>query len=297
MFRLSIITPTLNRFALLREAVDSVRSQLPLPLEHIIVDGGSTDGSIDWVRAQPDLTLITGADRGVYDALNKGIAAARGDIVGLLNSDDRYLEGAFAAAAAAFAGAPQAGLATGAAQIVEDGRVIATLHEQLTGYDGLRSAFLGVCMPNACFYKRDLFDTIGLFNPDWKLISDRDLFLRIIAAGLPSVAIERPVYAYLRHAASLTFDPGRSGALGLRRELLAMARAWQGAPHARMRCLARILEGRSRIGLVRDGIRLRSGAALASAVTSPGHPLAAPVTVFLAVIDRVTGGLACRRAA
>lgn len=294
---LSIITPTLNRLAMLREAVDSVRSQGLKPLEHIIVDGGSDDGSIAWVRAQPDLTLITGADRGVYDALNIGIAAARGEIMGLLNSDDRYLGGAFAAAADAFTRVPGARLVTGAADIIEDGRVIATHHEQLEGYEGMRSAFLGICLPNACFYRRELFDRIGFFNPEWKLISDRDLFLRIIAVGLPSVGLHQTVYAYRRHAASLTFDPGRGGAVALRQELLEMALAWQSSPDAQMRCLARILEGRSRIGLVRDGLRFLSGKALASAVASSGRPLAAPASVILALADRMSGGIACRRAA
>jgi glycosyltransferase involved in cell wall biosynthesis len=92
---------------MLKEAVESVRAQGYPCVEHLIVDGGSTDGTGDWVAAQVDLTLLPGPDRGVYDAMNKGISAARGEIIGLLNSDDFYEPGAFAAVASAFCAHPE----------------------------------------------------------------------------------------------------------------------------------------------------------------------------------------------
>jgi glycosyltransferase involved in cell wall biosynthesis len=84
--RFSIVVPTFNRRAMLAEALASVRTQNWPDVETIIVDGGSTDGTIEDCAKLQDARLIGGPDRGVYDGLNKGMAAATGDIVGLLNS-------------------------------------------------------------------------------------------------------------------------------------------------------------------------------------------------------------------
>ncbi len=89
----SIVTPTLNRLPMLKEAVDRVRNQAWPRVEHSIVDGGSSDGTRWWVRSQNDLSFVPPPDHGVYGAMNKGIAAATGDLVGLMNSDDIYSNG------------------------------------------------------------------------------------------------------------------------------------------------------------------------------------------------------------
>jgi len=90
VLRFSIVVPTLNRRDMLLRALESVRAQAWPDIEIIVVDGGSTDGTIEALATQSDLRLIKGPDRGVYDAFNKGIAQASGDIVGILNSDDLY---------------------------------------------------------------------------------------------------------------------------------------------------------------------------------------------------------------
>ncbi len=115
--RFSIITPTFNRRDMLAEALDSVARQDWPEIEHIVVDGGSTDGTLDLIAGHPELRLIGGPDQGVYDALNKGIAAATGDIVCFLNSDDMFEPGAFSAAAAGFANAPDCDSVCGAARL------------------------------------------------------------------------------------------------------------------------------------------------------------------------------------
>src|SRR5690242_3235279 len=93
--RFSIIVPHLNRKQMLHEALASIRAQGWKDIEIIVVDGGSTDGSIEDIQSSADVKLLTGPDRGVFDAFNKGIAAASGDIVAILNSDDLYPAGAF----------------------------------------------------------------------------------------------------------------------------------------------------------------------------------------------------------
>lgn len=89
--KISIVTVTLNRCDTLRDAIESVLSQT-IPVEHIIVDGGSTDGTMDLVQSYGTRIArwISEPDQGIYDAMNKGIQLATGDIVGILNADDFY---------------------------------------------------------------------------------------------------------------------------------------------------------------------------------------------------------------
>ena len=89
--RVTIITACYNRAATIGGAIESVASQTYRDIEHIVVDGGSTDGTLDVVaRHRSVARLIPGPDKGVYDALNKGIAAASGELIGFLHSDDVY---------------------------------------------------------------------------------------------------------------------------------------------------------------------------------------------------------------
>jgi glycosyltransferase involved in cell wall biosynthesis len=90
--RVSIITVVFNNARTIASAIESVRAQSYPSIEHIVVDGGSTDGTLEVLERYRDglARVIPGPDRGIYDAMNKGLAAATGDIVGTLNSDDFY---------------------------------------------------------------------------------------------------------------------------------------------------------------------------------------------------------------
>ncbi len=92
--RISIITVCLNSADTIRDARESVGRQTYQEVEHVVVDGVSTDGTQDIVRGfRPKVArLISEPDRGLYDAMNKGIASATGDIIGYLNSDDVYAD-------------------------------------------------------------------------------------------------------------------------------------------------------------------------------------------------------------
>ncbi len=79
------------------QAVGSVIKQNYFPVEHIIVDGGSTDGTLDLLAQFPHLKVVSGPDNGMYDALNKGLKLAHGEIIGFLNTDDLYAPGALEA--------------------------------------------------------------------------------------------------------------------------------------------------------------------------------------------------------
>jgi len=88
---ISIVTPVFNSVRWIQLCLQSVRHALQgRNYEHIVVDGGSTDGTLDYLSQQKDIHLILGPDKGMYDALNKGMATARGRILGHLNADEQY---------------------------------------------------------------------------------------------------------------------------------------------------------------------------------------------------------------
>jgi len=95
MLKISIVTPSFNSAKFIEDCIQSVLNQNYPNFEHMIIDGGSTDGTQEILKKYPHLSWISESDRGQSDALNKGFNLARGDIIGWLNSDDYFLENAF----------------------------------------------------------------------------------------------------------------------------------------------------------------------------------------------------------
>ena len=100
--KVSIITPSYNRAGMIETAIQSVLSQNYPEVEHIIMDGGSTDGTLEVLKKYPHLRVVSEPDQGMYDALNKGLNLAHGEIIGFLNTDDFYAPGVFAKIALQF---------------------------------------------------------------------------------------------------------------------------------------------------------------------------------------------------
>lgn len=208
--RFSIVTPCLNRAATIGAAIDSVLAQGHPSVEHIIVDGGSTDGTAAVLARYPQLTVIREQDRNLYDAINKGLRAARGGIVGLLNSDDLYAPGAFAAAEAGFAD-PATEMLLGAAEFFaeQDGREV--VQKRLCGpANALDEANVigGITTMNAAFYRRDLVDRVGLFDDRFPLSADKDFWMRLVLLAPRLAATDATIIRYRSHAGSLTFAAG-----------------------------------------------------------------------------------------
>jgi glycosyltransferase involved in cell wall biosynthesis len=87
----SIITPSLNAVRFIGDTLDSVRAQDYPNIEHVVVDGGSEDGTVDLLRRAPGVVWTSRKDAGMYDAINSGLRMARGEIVAYQNADDRYV--------------------------------------------------------------------------------------------------------------------------------------------------------------------------------------------------------------
>jgi glycosyltransferase involved in cell wall biosynthesis len=206
---ISIITPSLNRALFIGEAVESVLSQAYPAIEHIVVDGGSTDGTLGLLKRFPHLRVISEPDQGLYDAINKGIQMAHGELIGLLNTDDRFASGAFNALTERFTAHPHAMMYCGGTSYFDDrgnsrqtnmtlpALTVETLPERLTGIPAI----------NSCFFRREVFEKLGFFDLQYKLAADRDFLLRFACAGLPLFSIDAEFYWYRSHPGSLTlFD-------------------------------------------------------------------------------------------
>lgn len=175
------MTPTLNGGSRLRACVGSVRGQAGVEVEHIIQDGGSTDGSAEWAAEQADLRVESGADGGMYDALNRGFARAGGDIVSWLNSDEQYVPGALRAVADRFESDPEADFVYGDAILVAPGGEPLAARREIP----LRLPYLlnGPTYAISCtlFFRRRLLDR-GLlaFDSTYRIVGDTDVVLRLM---------------------------------------------------------------------------------------------------------------------
>jgi glycosyltransferase involved in cell wall biosynthesis len=179
MTLVSIVTPSLNQGRYLGEALDSVRTQTHRPIEHIVVDGGSTDGSVEILSGRGDVRWVSEPDRGQSHALNKGFATAAGEILGWLNADDAYLPDAVAKAVAALESSGAA-LVYADVQRVNDDRVNPRRIRSRARWDlwtELNDGN-GIFSP-AVFFTREAFEVVGGLDESLHLTMDYDLWLRI----------------------------------------------------------------------------------------------------------------------
>jgi glycosyltransferase involved in cell wall biosynthesis len=182
---ITVITPSFNAAATIQATLDSVRAQGYPKLEHVVVDGGSTDGTVELLQSAPGIRYVSEPDRGLAHALNKGIAMASGEVIGELNADDVYEAGALQAVAEAFRVHPETAWLTGYCRIVDsEGREI---RRAITEYKNafLRRYSLGLYLTHnfisapATFFRRSALEEAGGFDERYRISVDYDLQLRI----------------------------------------------------------------------------------------------------------------------
>jgi glycosyltransferase involved in cell wall biosynthesis len=200
----SIVTCTWNSAATLADTLASVRAQTCQDIEHIFVDGGSTDATLDMIEAYrlPRKLLLRDVTGGISRAMNHGIAAASGELVAHLHSDD-YYAGAdvLASVAARLAGSGRDWL-FGAIDVLRDGALAAAPPLHPFSYFSLASGKTFIPHP-ATFVRRALFARAGAFDERLKYAMDIDLWLRLAAIGAPAT-LDRPLAVFREHAGSVS---------------------------------------------------------------------------------------------
>jgi glycosyltransferase involved in cell wall biosynthesis len=181
---ISVVTPCFNAAATIEEALASVRAQDYPRLEHVVVDGGSTDGTVD-VLKRAGVRFVSEPDRGRVHAVNKGVSMSSGEVIGFLNADDRYEPGALHAVGEALAADPDAMWATGYCRIIGgDGREI---RRAVTAYKNLllrHWSFPLYLTQNfvsdpATFVRRTTLEGTGPLDERYRISHDYDLWLRV----------------------------------------------------------------------------------------------------------------------
>ena len=218
--KISVITPSFNSIHTIRETIESVRSQDYPNWEHLVVDGGSKDGTVELLKEYPHLRWVSEKDEGHYHAMNKGIGMATGEIVNILNADDCFRPGALRAVGEAFAAHPEWDGCFGDIVYVDNsGKEIYRREEAVFDYDVIR--FSGVCyvIHQTLFVRKALHDRLGLYrHKDFLNVCDGDFILRFGQAGSRIGHVRALLVNYRYH------EHGQSADLRVTRN---MAREWK----------------------------------------------------------------------
>lgn len=223
----TIITPTLNASATLEDAVCSAMGQ-GIEYEHLIMDGCSSDRTLEIAHSFPHLTVHSGRDRGLYDAMNRGAFFALGEWLIFLQADDWLPEGALAAFRAAMEKNPAAEILTGSAEAVRQiGENLWDPQWQRTSDADkaltIENIALGEPMLNARAIRKSLFKKAGPFDLAYSLASDRDFLLKLTSLQPQAATVDAPTYRYRWHEGSRTMNAGNSLSRRLTAENLAIA--------------------------------------------------------------------------
>lgn len=214
---LTIVTPVLNGAAHIADALDSVAAQARPPLEHIVYDAGSTDGTDAIVRRYPACTLIRESDDGAHEAMNKGLAQAEGRFIAFLNADDRYLPGTFQALAPALEDAPAPDMILLGSEVRRldgsdmGGAAAGDLLIDRPAFSGaagdLSLLTLGAPSLNARFFRTEALRAIGGFDNSCYVSADRLAILQLALGPGTSREVPHLGFQYGVHPGSQTLRP------------------------------------------------------------------------------------------
>ncbi len=199
--RVSVITACLNSIKTIEQTILSVMGQNYENIEHIIVDGGSTDGTLDVIRYYSErngnIKWISEPDRGIYDAMNKGLMLAGGEVIGILNSDDWYEKNAIIRVVNRFA-ATEADMIYGRIRMVySNGFCRIKLNPNIS------EVYYQMPAPHpASFIKREVYNELGNFDIHYGIAADYEMLLRIYTTQKKIVELPEVLTNFRENGAS-----------------------------------------------------------------------------------------------
>jgi glycosyltransferase involved in cell wall biosynthesis len=247
--KLTIITPSFNQAPFVEKTLRSVLDQGYERLEYLVIDGGSTDGSVDVIRRYEERLAwwVSEPDRGQTDALNKGLRRATGDVVAYINSDDYYLPGAFDAAIAALESS-DALWVTGIARFEDANGRFGSLWRPHLPKGGRYWWILDSWgVPQAAtFWRREAFERFGHFREDMHYVFDTEFGLRLALAGELPALLDRELAVRVEHEDAKSWNP-----TPFRREMDRFLELHEASLSGRERVLMKVMAALRRVGLFR----------------------------------------------
>jgi len=206
--RVGVVTPTLNAERFLEQTLRSIWSQVDdeLEIDHVIVDGGSRDRTLEIASRYPSRAVVSTDDQGMYDAINRGMAMVTGDIVGYINADDEIAPGALALVAETLLSHPEVGWVCGRVEYIgEHGGMLGAMTPvrlSLRSYLGLGWS----CIPQQTVWaRRSFFDRVGPFDISYKNCGDYDWYARALRLEHPYI-LKETVGRFRLHPGQISLD-------------------------------------------------------------------------------------------
>jgi glycosyltransferase involved in cell wall biosynthesis len=203
----SIVTPSFENASFLPDACLSVSSQTDLDVEHIVIDGGSRDGTVEFLESQDDVRWVSEPDEGQSDAINKGFGLAEGNVVAWLNADDFYLEGALSRVLKVFEERPGVDVVFGDCVFIDEH---ARLLRGKSEHPARRNVLLyhGCYIPStSTFFRRRILEA-GDLELDGSLayVMDTNLFLGLVTKGYEFLHVPEYLAAFRWHGGNQSLD-------------------------------------------------------------------------------------------
>jgi glycosyltransferase involved in cell wall biosynthesis len=180
---LSVVTPSFNMLSYLERCVASVVDQEGVRVEHLVMDGGSRDGTVEWLERQPFLISEVRRDNGMYDAVNRGFRRARGQVIAHLNCDEQYLPGTLATVVQYFQTHPDVDVLFGDILTVRPNGSLVAYRKTVRPVRPVLSVPPLYVPTAATFFRRKLVDNGLLYDDSYKDIADQAWVVRLVREG------------------------------------------------------------------------------------------------------------------
>jgi glycosyltransferase involved in cell wall biosynthesis len=201
--RFSIVTPSFRNSDWLKLCIASVADQQGVEVEHIVQDAGSDDGTQEWLPKDPRVRAFIEKDEGMYDAINRGLRRATGDILAYLNCDEQYLPGALARVGEFFAAHPEVDVLFGDAILIDEhGAPLSYRRMVLPIRPHVRILHLNT-LTCATFFRRPILERGHFFDLRWKVIGDAAWVDGMLREGISMAVINEPLSAFTFTGANL----------------------------------------------------------------------------------------------